>query len=109
MITGHLIPAGTGSSRFQNLGLKRLGEEIEPEVTLAPAAKPRTMAAYTGALEEDIEKIFGDDKDFEDDEFLAEITPEEDVFADEFEESADEFEDELDDGEFDPTRNYDEE
>ena len=111
VITGHLIPAGTGSSKFQNLGLKKLGEEIEPEVPLVQASKPRTMAAYTGALDEDIEKIFGDDKDFEDDEFMADLSvdDDEDVFADEYEEEAGEFEDELDDSEFDPQRSYDEE
>ncbi len=31
VITGHLIPAGTGTSHFQNLELKYLGEEIAPE------------------------------------------------------------------------------
>ncbi|MBE6387441.1 MAG: DNA-directed RNA polymerase subunit beta' [Lentisphaerae bacterium] len=32
VITGHLIPAGTGTSRLQNLRLKYLGTEIEPEL-----------------------------------------------------------------------------
>ena len=32
VITGHLIPAGTGTARVQNLRLKYLGTEIEPEL-----------------------------------------------------------------------------
>ena len=32
VITGHLIPAGTGAAKFQNLRLKYLGTEIEPEL-----------------------------------------------------------------------------
>jgi len=32
VITGHLIPAGTGSSTFQNLIVKRLVDELPPEV-----------------------------------------------------------------------------
>ena len=32
VITGHLIPAGTGTARVQNLRLKYLGAEIEPEL-----------------------------------------------------------------------------
>ena len=32
VITGHLIPAGTGTPRVQNLRLKYLGAEIEPEL-----------------------------------------------------------------------------
>ncbi|MBR1951661.1 MAG: hypothetical protein IKA32_03745, partial [Lentisphaeria bacterium] len=111
VITGHLIPAGTGSSKFQNLGLKKLGEEIEPEEPLIPAAKPRTMSSYTEELDKDIEKIFGDDKDFEDEEFMADLSVEDDeeMFAEEYDEEVEDFEDELDDSEFDPSRNYDEE
>ncbi len=32
VITGHLIPAGTGSIAFQNLKVKCLGEELPPEI-----------------------------------------------------------------------------
>ena len=32
VITGHLIPAGTGAAKFKNLRLKYLGTEIEPEL-----------------------------------------------------------------------------
>ena len=110
VITGHLIPAGTGSSKFQRLGLKKLGEEFEPEVPLVQVPKPRTMASYTGDIE-NIEEIFGADKDFDEAEFMADFSAdeEEDLYADEYDEEADEFEDELDDSEFDPQRNYDEE
>ena len=32
VITGHLIPAGTGAAKLQNIRLKYLGTEIEPEL-----------------------------------------------------------------------------
>ncbi|MGE4301805.1 MAG: DNA-directed RNA polymerase subunit beta' [Victivallaceae bacterium] len=32
VITGHLIPAGTGTERLQSVRLKYLGEELEPEL-----------------------------------------------------------------------------
>ncbi len=34
VITGHLIPAGTGSDQFLNLRVKKLGEELPPEIDL---------------------------------------------------------------------------
>ncbi len=38
VITGHLIPAGTGTEKMQSIRLKYLGEEIEPELP-APEAE----------------------------------------------------------------------
>ena len=38
VITGHLIPAGTGTAKMQSIRLKYLGTEIEPELP-APAAE----------------------------------------------------------------------
>ncbi len=40
VITGHLIPAGTGTEKLQSLQLKYLGEEIEPELPEAEVAEP---------------------------------------------------------------------
>ena len=34
VITGHLIPAGTGSERFQKLVPEKLGEELPPEIDI---------------------------------------------------------------------------
>ena len=34
MITGHLIPAGTGSEKFQRLVPQKLGEELPPELDI---------------------------------------------------------------------------
>ena len=116
VITGHLIPAGTGSAKFQNLGMKKLGEEVELERPIVQESKPRTLASYTSDnLEEDIDKIFGDENELVDEEFLADAEAEngfsevdEDVEA-LFSESGEEYDDEIDDSDFDPSRNYDEE
>ena len=34
VITGHLIPAGTGSEKFQRLVPQKLGEELPPELDI---------------------------------------------------------------------------
>ena len=39
VITGHLIPAGTGTAKMQSIRLKYLGEEIEPELPAPEAEK----------------------------------------------------------------------
>ena len=45
VITGHLIPAGTGTERLQSIRLKYLGKEIEPEL-------PAQDASEAGSIEE---------------------------------------------------------
>ena len=39
VITGHLIPAGTGSERFQKLVPEKLGEELPPELDILEDAE----------------------------------------------------------------------
>ena len=38
VITGHLIPAGTGTEKLQSIRLKYLGTEIEPELPVQEAS-----------------------------------------------------------------------
>jgi DNA-directed RNA polymerase subunit beta' len=56
VITGHLIPAGTGTEHMQTLKLKYLGTEIEPEPEIAEeTAEPTAgdIADQWGAVDED--------------------------------------------------------
>ncbi len=91
VITGHLIPAGTGSERFQHLHVVKLGEELLPE--LDDVLNQEEEAAQEPALE-DID--FGDD-----DDAFAEF---ENGYADEDfmddADSGDALQDEFDDSEF---------
>ena len=68
VITGHLIPAGTGTEVMQSIRLKYLGTEIEPE--LAVQESERSVEEIAAAWRESENKsdaaIFGDDG--EDDE-----------------------------------------
>ena len=80
VITGHLIPAGTGSERFQHLRVEKLGEELPPEVE--GFEEENDEIAFEEPRLEDID--FGDDDD--------ELDPEDDAFAD--------FEDGYDDVDF---------
>ena len=52
VITGHLIPAGTGTERLQSVRLKYLGQEIEPELNLEEKPKTRSY--------EDMAALFND-------------------------------------------------
>ncbi|MBR3505792.1 MAG: hypothetical protein IKO02_01930, partial [Lentisphaeria bacterium] len=108
VITGHLIPAGTGAVDLQNLKVKLLGEELPPETPLDEQNDDESVAD-----ELDITKIdFGDDEYQPTDEERAEFGdldesvsdfPEEDIIFDETELSDDEFSDDSltddDDGE----------
>ncbi len=62
VITGHLIPAGTGSDRYQHLNVLKKGEEIPLEID---ALEQQEQAEPKLALdEEDIANIdFGDEED----------------------------------------------
>ena len=62
MITGHLIPAGTGTELMQSLKLKYLGTEIEPEI---PDVFEEDAAADAGSTEDS--DVFGDMDDFDED------------------------------------------
>ena len=75
VITGHLIPAGTGSERFQHIQAIKLGEEI-PVENKALEEEP----LKTTYEPEDISKIdFGDD----DDDFGGDIADDDDDFPEE--------------------------
>ncbi|OQA87697.1 MAG: DNA-directed RNA polymerase subunit beta' [Lentisphaerae bacterium ADurb.Bin242] len=111
VITGHLIPAGTGAEKFQNLHMTKLGEEI-------PIERP-PLELNVSRKEESVENIdFGDDEvddifsetneSSEEEDFLGK--PDEDEFLDEFENGKNgEFDDDIDDSEFDPTKDYENE
>jgi len=106
VITGHLIPAGTGAADLQNIKVKLLGEELPPEITTLDDRDDGDSAADNL----DISQIdFGDDDDYQptdedgadfgdDEEF-----PPEDILFSETELSDDEFSDDAltddDDGE----------
>ena len=104
MITGHLIPAGTGAADLQNIKVKLLGEELPPEM---PAIDEQDNGESVSD-ELDISKIdFGDD-DFQasgedESEFGEDEFPAEDIIFDDTELSNDEFSDDSltddDDGE----------
>ena len=67
MITGHLIPAGTGTELMQSIRLKYLGQEIEPELpTQEPGERSveEIAAAWRDSdLKDDAAVDFGDDGD----------------------------------------------
>ncbi len=104
VITGHLIPAGTGAADLQNIKVKLLGEELPPEM---PAIDEQDNGESVSD-ELDISKIdFGDD-DFQasgedESEFGEDEFPAEDIIFDDTELSDDEFSDDSltddDDGE----------
>ncbi len=105
VITGHLIPAGTGAADLQNIKVKLLGEELPPEM---PAIDEQDNGESVSD-ELDISKIdFGDDDFQSSDEDGAEFGdddefPAEDIIFDDTELSDDEFSDDSltddDDGE----------
>ena len=112
VITGHLIPAGTGAADLQNIKVKLLGEELPPEISTLDEQKDDESLSD----ELDISNIdFGDENDeflptdedraefgdFDDEDSLD--FPAEDILLDSSELSEDEFSDESmtdeDDGE----------
>ena len=84
VITGHLIPAGTGTDLLQSLQLKYFGEEIPSEL---PAEEEAAEAALTD------EEVFSDDEEYDESEpFYGEGS----FLDDESEFDDDTFESELD-------------
>jgi len=67
VITGHLIPAGTGSDQFLNLRVKKLGEELPPEIDL-PQVEVKAPAPFG------LPKLDGEAQD--DDVFPGEVADE---------------------------------
>ncbi len=83
VITGHLIPAGTGTEQMQSLRVKLLGQEIEPELP-EPEAAPAA-----GEEAEDLNEIVvdwgDDDDDFDipEEEYVAEFAEDSMTVSDE--------------------------
>jgi DNA-directed RNA polymerase subunit beta' len=50
VITGHLIPAGTGTEEIQKLGMKKVGEEIAPESDLSKPNQDKNTVEETAAI-----------------------------------------------------------
>ena len=90
VITGHLIPAGTGSVQFQNLHVKKLGEEIPPDPEELAAEEAAASAEVSPLVnEEDIANIdFGDEEEENDESFpKEEYVVDESELSDEFDDS----------------------
>ncbi len=85
VITGHLIPAGTGSEKYQHLRMVKLGEELPVELDVFEEEEKQDPMADIAL--EDID--FGDDDDLGD----VDQNDEDDAFA--------EFEDGYEDSDFD--------
>ena len=111
VITGHLIPAGTGAEKFQNLHMTKLGEEIPIE---PPPPKPEHKDENDEDIdfgdedEEEVNEIFSDKIMDEDEDYIGK--QETDEFLDDYDdEKSGVFDDEIDDSEFDPTKDYENE
>ena len=82
VITGHLIPAGTGTEHMQTLKLKYLGTEIEPEPEVAGEAAELTageIADQWGAADEEGEDTIEETYIFDEND-TQEFTSESDDF-----------------------------
>ena len=117
VITGHLIPAGTGAEKFQNLHMTKCGEEIplpipEKKETddLKKEDKPEDIFGEDENEAEEVESIFSDNESVDENEdFVGKSETEE--FADDYddEEKSGVFDDDIDDSEFDPSKDYENE
>jgi len=114
VITGHLIPAGTGAEKFQNLHMTKLGEEIPIEPpppkndVLHQEEKTVDEIDFGSEDDEEVNEIFSDKIVDEDEDFIGKS--ETDEFADDYDdEKSGVFEEEIDDSEFDPTKDYENE
>ncbi len=78
VITGHLIPAGTGSEKYQHVKMIKLGEELPPEVDVLEDDNKAENYDETDITKidfgsDDIDEVFpGNDNDFSEDEMLSE-------------------------------------
>ncbi|MCQ2352094.1 MAG: DNA-directed RNA polymerase subunit beta' [Victivallaceae bacterium] len=75
VITGHLIPAGTGTSTMQSIRLKYLGTEIEPEI------EPEVSADAEKSIEEIAAEWRDTNEEYvvdEENDLVADETPEDD-------------------------------
>ena len=65
VITGHLIPAGTGTEIMQSIRLKYLGTEIEPELPVRESERSveEIAAAWRESENKSDAAIFGDEEE----------------------------------------------
>ena len=71
VITGHLIPAGTGTATMQAIKMNKLGVEIEPEPEIIPESEETLTAdeeANIAAAKEALSIALGDDSEEEETE-----------------------------------------
>ena len=88
VITGHLIPAGTGSEKFQHVQVVKLGEELEPEVVETPEEQDGSKSPDFFTSEDIAKADFGsDDEDDDDDILKEEYGVDENELTDEFSET----------------------
>ena len=88
VITGHLIPAGTGSEKFQHVQVVKLGEELEPEVEETPEEQDGSKSPDFFTSEDIAKADFGsDDEDDDDDILKEEYGVDENELTDEFSET----------------------
>ena len=113
VITGHLIPAGTGAEKFQNLHMTKLGEEIPIEL---PPEKPEQEEKkiedidFGDENEEEVDEIFSDTGVDEDEDFIGKHETDEFLDGDyDDDEKSGVFGDDIDDSEFDPSKDYENE
>ena len=111
VITGHLIPAGTGAEKFQNLQLKKLGVEIPIEPPQKPESdqdgeKKKLDIDFGEDDADDVKNIFSDQVVDEDEAFDGKSETEEfpDDFGDEKKKGV--FDDDADDSDFYSSKDY---
>ena len=114
VITGHLIPAGTGAEKFQNLHMKKLGVEVPVECTLPKEEENKEFRKKDENASDldfggEVEDIFSENQAVDEEEnYIGK--PEADSFLDEFGgDDSSILDDEIDDSEFDPTKDYENE
>ena len=79
VITGHLIPAGTGTEVMQSIRLKYKGTEIEPDIIEEVEEEEDEFPEYQALPDDKVDwddDDFGDDDEFPEEEFVAEFDDE---------------------------------
>ena len=79
VITGHLIPAGTGTEVMQSIRLKYKGTEIEPDIIEEVEEEEDEFPEYQALPDDKVDwgdDDFGDDDEFPEEELVAEFDDE---------------------------------
>ncbi len=113
VITGHLIPAGTGAEKFQNLHMTKLGVEIpveRPPEEQEPQHEDEKLENIDfGGDDEEMDEIFANNSVVDEDEDFVGKSETDDFLDDFDDEQSGVFDDDIDDSEFDPTKDYENE